>query len=389
MYSSISFFLSTTAVVAACVSLASAFQPGSDYGVYKTTNLYNCTGHIPNSNVTVPNAADTLPQISPSSGNHGWEQWSLFMHGTFPLIIRWTQGDPSSSISVPSNGKFELLILGVNGTTVHGSAEGHLSYTNDQNLKRISVGDNSLTWDSSAQWYNATVSISGYSLQLDSFSATLDTFHPNVAFHNGMLDQGGDWFGSVPLVRGHVVGYLDTPSKQTIALDGLSVMRHMFSEHALPEYINKYSAGTAWGYSSTFYDTHIFYQTEATNGTVHDAAFLGRAFPTPGQQGVFSSAWATYAVTDDYALYNLNVNPVTHTLNAAFPGCPNTNNISYVFNMSTSTLLGEFTDLGGGKTSYYAINGTTTAPFNGGLVKGSLAGVFEEYQVPTKGTQDD
>lgn len=33
--------------------------------------------------------------------------------------------------------------------------------------------------------------------------ATLDTFHPNVAFYNGLLDQSGGWFGSVPLLRGH------------------------------------------------------------------------------------------------------------------------------------------------------------------------------------------
>ncbi|KAF8837856.1 hypothetical protein BDN67DRAFT_972409 [Paxillus ammoniavirescens] len=375
------FLLSATALVAACVSSVSAFEPGSDYSVYKTTNLYNCTGHIPFSNVTVPNAADTLPQIAPSSRS-GWEQWTLFMHGTFPAILRWTPGDPSSSASVPSDGKFELLIIGVNGTTVQGSTKGELSYTTDKNLNRIAVGDNSLTWDSNAEWYNATVKMDGYSMQLDAFSATLDSFHPNVAFYNGMLDQAG-WYGSVPLIRGHVVGSLDTPSKQTITLDGLAVMRHMFSDCALPKYINKYSAGTAWGYSSTFYDTHVFYQTEATNGTVHDAAFLGRAIPTPGLQGVFSSAWATYAITDDYNLYNLAVNPVAQKINAAFPGCPNTNNISYTFNMSTSTLLGEFTDLGGGKTSYYAINGTTTAPLNGLPVNGSLAGVFEEYQAPS------
>ncbi|KAF9240231.1 hypothetical protein BU15DRAFT_74147 [Melanogaster broomeanus] len=352
--------LSATAVVAACVSLASAFQPGSDYGVYKTTNLYNCTGHVLSSNVTVPNAADTLPQLDHGSG---WEQWTLFMHGTFPMILRWTQGDPSSSGSV-SSGKFELLIIGVNGTTVNGSDYGQLSYENYDNYRRISVGGNSLTWDSTALWYNATVSIDGYSMELDSYSATRNTFHPNVGFYNGLLDQTGGWYGSVPLVRGHTVGTLKTPDKQSLSLDGLTVMRHMFSENALPTYINKYSAGTAWGYSTAFYDTHVFYQTEATNGSVHQAAYLGRAMPTPGLSGVFSSAWATYAITDDFTLYNLTVNPVAQQIDASLP---------------------EFTDRGGGKTSYYAITGSTTAPFNGTSVKGMLQGIFEEYQAPSKG----
>ncbi|KIJ64565.1 hypothetical protein HYDPIDRAFT_28502 [Hydnomerulius pinastri MD-312] len=378
---------SAIAIVAACLPLALAdIQPGSDYGVYKTTNLYNCTGHVMASNVTVPNAADTLPQIA-SSSRLGWEQWDLFMHGTFPMILRWTQGDPSTSMSAPSAGKFEMLILdpNANGTLVHGSTTGRLSYTNDENFKQISLKDNSLTWDASAQWYNLTVSAGGYSMTLNSFSSMLDTFHPNVEFYNGMLDkaQGPGWFGSVPLPRGHASGYLDGPHGERTSLSGLTVMRHMFSQNALPNYINKYSMGTAWGYSKAFYDTHVFYQTEATNGTVHDAAYLGRAIPTPGEQGIFSTASAVYAITDDYTLYNLAVNPKAQTLDASFPGCPSTNNIAYVFNMSTSTMLGQFTDLGGGKTTYYAINGSTTAGFDGKPVVGTLSGVFEEYEAPS------
>jgi hypothetical protein len=156
------------AVVAAPhIHLASAFQPGSDYDVYKTTNLYNCTGHDPVSNVTVSNAVDTLPQIKPSSG-HGWEQWSLFLHGTPPVLLRWNQGDQSSSL--PSPAQFDALIVDVNGTTVQSTVIGDLSYTNDEDVKRIAIGDNSLTWDSNALWYNVSVSVDGYQLELDSFS---------------------------------------------------------------------------------------------------------------------------------------------------------------------------------------------------------------------------
>lgn len=162
------FSLLIAAVVAAPhIRLASAFQPGSDYEVYKTTNLYNCTGHVPVSNVTVSNAVDTLPQIEPSTGP-GWEQWSLFLHGTFSILLRWNHGDQSSSL--PSHAQFDALIVGVNGTTVQGSVIGDLSYTNDDHVKRIAIGDNSLTWDSDALWYNVSVSVDGYQLELDSFS---------------------------------------------------------------------------------------------------------------------------------------------------------------------------------------------------------------------------
>ncbi|KAH0826167.1 hypothetical protein J3R83DRAFT_5588 [Lanmaoa asiatica] len=337
-------------VAAAHIGSVSSFQPGSDYDVYKTTNLYNCTGHVPVSNLTVPNAVDTLPQIEPSAGHCGWEQWSLFLHGTFPIILRWNQGDPSSSVLSPAH--FDVLVVGVNGTTVQVMVMGDLSYTNGEHVKRIAIGDNSLTWDSDALWYNVSVSVDGYQLELDSFSATLDAFYPNVAFYNGLLDQSGDWFGSVPIIRGHAVGSLYTPLGQNITLDGLSVMRHMFSDKPLPSYLNKYTGATAWGYSTTFYDSHVFYQTETINGTIHEAAFLGRALPVPGQNGVFSSAWATYAVTDDH-LYSLSIDAVTNQINASFSGCTNTSNIPYLFNISSSTLLGEFTDLGGGKTCYY------------------------------------
>ena len=103
-----------------------------------------------------------------------------------------------------------------------GKVVGKLSYTNSENVKQIAIGDNTLTWDADGLWYNASVNLDGYQLQLDSFSyvfdsmsvymriaqlinsATLDSFHPNVAFYNGLLDQSGQWFGSVPIIRGHV-----------------------------------------------------------------------------------------------------------------------------------------------------------------------------------------
>lgn len=117
---------------------------------------------------------------------------------------------------------------------------------------------------------------------------------------------------------------------------------------------------------------------------VHEAAFLGRALPIPGQQDGFSAAWATYAVTDDSNLYKLSIDDVTKELHASFSGCQSTSEVPYLFNVNATTLLGEFTDLGGGKTSYYTlVNGSTSASFNGSVTRGAISGIFEEYQAPS------
>ena len=39
-------------------------------------------------------------------------------------------------------------------------------------------------------------------------------------------------------------------------------------------------------------------------------------------------------------------------------------------------------DLGGGLTTYYTLNGTTSAAFDGAAADGFIAGIFEEYQAP-------
>ncbi|KAI6030453.1 hypothetical protein F5J12DRAFT_800525 [Pisolithus orientalis] len=375
--------LSALAVVA-CLPSALGFQPGADYGDYKTTNLYNCSGSFHTSNVTVPNSADTLPQIQPFSAS-GWEHWDFFSHGTFPIILRWSQGDQSMSNTSPSVGKIDVLIWNVNGTNVQSTLAGPLTYKSG-GVNEIMIGTNSFKWDSAAQWFNVTLRVNGYTLVLNTFSAMLDSFHPNVGYYDGLLSNVGDpaVYGSVPVPRGHSSGYLATPDLQNISLDALTVLQHTFSQQALPPYINKYSTAVAWGYSKSFYDTHIFYQIEEGNGTVHEAAYLGRAIPFPGSTDTFESTSVTYAVTDDTALYQLSVNPVMGMINASLPGCPATNNISYAFNLTTANSLGNFTDLGGGVTMYYALNGSTTAPFNGSAVTGFIAGVFQLYQAPAK-----
>ena len=117
---------------------------------------------------------------------------------------------------------------------------------------------------------------------------------------------------------------------------------------------------------------------------VHNAAFLGRALPVPGVSGIFTSAWATYAVTDD-PLYTLSIGSLENGINVSFSGCADANNNShpYLFNTATLVPLGAFSDLGGGVTTYYTFNGTTSAPFDGSVNQGSIAGIFEEYQAPS------
>lgn len=83
-------------------------------------------------------------------------------------------------------------------------------------------------------------------------------------------------------------------------------------------------------------------------------------------------------MTDDEKLYHLSTSG--NAINATLPGCAATSNISYAFNMTTGSILGEFTDMGGGTTTYYTLNGTTLAPFGGNATNGTLAGVLEVYQ---------
>ncbi|KAL4081157.1 hypothetical protein J3A83DRAFT_155095 [Scleroderma citrinum] len=158
-----------SSVIAAAASFSSvlAFQPGADYGLSPTSNLYNCSGSFSTSNVTVPNSADTLPQIEPLS-DAGWERWDFFMHGTFPIILRWSQGDPSQCDAKPVVGNIDVVILNINGTDVRTSVVGPLTYKNGD-VKVISIGDNTIQWDAAAQWYNVTLCVDGYSLVLNTY----------------------------------------------------------------------------------------------------------------------------------------------------------------------------------------------------------------------------
>jgi len=116
---------------------------------------------------------------------------------------------------------------------------------------------------------------------------------------------------------------------------------------------------------------------------VHEAAYIGRAIQSPQDKTTFQATYAIYAVTDDIALYHLTINQGLQTINSTFHGCSAVNNISYAFNLTLAGVLGEFTDLGGGKTTYYTLNGTTTAPSGGKIVSAPIAGAFEVYQAPT------
>ena len=114
---------------------------------------------------------------------------------------------------------------------------------------------------------------------------------------------------------------------------------------------------------------------------VHEAAYLARSIPAPGQGGTFSSTWATYAVTDD-VLYTLSIDG-DRSFNASFVGCSSADDVPFQFNASALAFLGEFTDVGGGVMTYWALNGTTSAAApNGTVAHGAIAGVLEEYEAP-------
>ncbi|KAI6123815.1 hypothetical protein EDD16DRAFT_1564700, partial [Pisolithus croceorrhizus] len=361
-----------------------AFQPSADYGQYKTDNLYNCSGASSTSALTATNSADTLPEIQPLS-SQGWEQWEFFAHGTFPMILRWSQGDQSQADATPAGGKIEIAILDVNGTNVLTTVTGPLTYT-DGDVKQVFIGNNTFKWDSDSLWYNLTLSADGYTLVLNTYSALLDTFHPGVDYYNGLLSshEGPALYGSAPVTRGQCSGYLATPDKQNITLDGLMLLKHTFSEQALLSYVTKLSSAVIWGYSTQYYDSHLFYQVEQADGTVHEAAYLSRAIAGSPVKSNFPSTWAMYAVTDD-PLYTLVIDPVGGTIVATLAGCSVTNNTSYLFSVSVGSAIAEFTDLGGGKTTYYNFTqGFTLAPYNGSLVNGTIAGMYQVYEAPSQ-----
>ncbi|KIK23470.1 hypothetical protein PISMIDRAFT_679157 [Pisolithus microcarpus 441] len=361
-----------------------AFQPSTDYGQYKTDNLYNCSGTSSTSAVTATNSADTLPEIQPLS-SQGWEHWDFFTHGTFPIILRWSQGDQSQADATPASGKIEIAIPDVNGTNVLTTVTGPLTYT-DGDVKQVSIGSNTFKWDSDSLWYNLTIVADGYTLVLNTYSAILDTFHPDVDHYNGLLSshEGPAVYGSVPVTRGQSAGYLATPGQQNITLDGLTLLKHTFSEQALPSYVTKLSSAIIWGYSTQYYDSHLFYQVQQADGTAHEAAYLSRAIAGSPIKSNFPSTWGIYAVTDD-PLYTLVIDPIGGTIVATLAGCSATNDNTYLFSVSLGNVLAEFTDLGGGKTTYYNFTqGFTLAPYNGTLVNGTIAGMYEVYEAPAQ-----
>ncbi|KAI6030452.1 hypothetical protein F5J12DRAFT_888248 [Pisolithus orientalis] len=350
-----------------CLPSVLAIQPSADYGQYKTPNLYNCSGANPTSALTATNSADTLPQIQPLS-SQGWEQWEFFLHGTFPIILRWSQGDQSQADATPANGKIEIAILDVNGTNVETSVTGPLTYTSGD-VNQITIGNNTFKWDSDSLWYNVTLSAEGYTLVLNTYSAILDTFHPNVEQYNGLLSSHGPaLYGSVPVTRGQSVGYLTTPDKQNITVSGLVLLKHSFSQQALPSY---------------YYDSNFFYQVEQVDGTVHEATYLSRAIAGSVVKSEFPSTWGLYAVTDDPSAYTLVVDPIGATIVSTLPGCSLSNNASYLFSVAVGNVITEFMDLGGGKTTYYNVSqGFTLASYDGGLVNGTIAGMYQVYEAP-------
>lgn len=305
------------------------------------------------------------------------------MHGTFPIILRWSQGDQSQADATPANGKIEIAILGVNGTNVETSVTGPLSYTSGD-VNQITIGNNIFKWDSESLWYNVTLSAEGYTLVLDTYSAILDTFHPNVEQYNGLLSSHGPaLYGSVPVTRGQSVGYLTTPDKQNITVSGLVLLKHSFSQQALPSYVTKLSSAMIWGYSTQYYDSNFFYQVEQVDGTVHEATYLSRAIAGSVVKSDFPSTWGLYAVTDDPSAYTLVIDPIGATIVSTLPGCSLSNDASYLFSMAVGNVITEFTDLGGGKTTYYNVSqGFTLASYDGGLVNGTIAGMYQVYEAP-------
>lgn len=145
------------------------FISGGSFGRSTIGPYNNCSGTLTARPKDIAN--DTLPNIGPSDQG-GWERWDLTLYQTgLFLNMRWSQGDFASNDSDPSNATFELLAKFDDGRAFNKSVTGKkLTYTDFPLLYSISIGENTLTWDESQTWFNATLNFDGVTASIGSES---------------------------------------------------------------------------------------------------------------------------------------------------------------------------------------------------------------------------
>ncbi|KIJ64057.1 hypothetical protein HYDPIDRAFT_28948 [Hydnomerulius pinastri MD-312] len=341
--------------------IVAEFVPGGSFGRPTIGPYNNCSGELTSRPKDL--AIDTLPNISPDAPS-GWERWDLTMYqdGLF-LSMRWIQGDPASSHSVPADGTFELVAKFANGTSYATHTSGHkLTSTNDTSLYSITIADNTLSWDDTQTSFNTTLSLNGLTATFSSESIMLDKFSPYAGWIIGQLTE--NLFSGIPMTRGRThVGSIKFPWGQEVTLKADSVLTHMFSEEPLPTLATSYAIRVFRSSGKDFGDTFIYESSRAPNTSEYNAFFLGRA----ENRGPSFEPYTFYAGTNNELLSTHQANSTS--ISAQLAGCAHTNNVPFSWNFTLpSKPTAEHIDSAGGKTSYFIASVHAAEP-NGNVVE--------------------
>ncbi|KIK91928.1 hypothetical protein PAXRUDRAFT_830427 [Paxillus rubicundulus Ve08.2h10] len=348
------------------------FVPGGSFGRPTIGPYNNCSGELTSRPTDL--AIDTLPNISPDSPS-GWERWDLTMYqdGLF-LSMRWRQGDPASSHSVPAHGTFELVAKFANGTSYRTHTSGHkLTFTNET-LYSISIAGNTLSWDESQTWFNTTLNVNGLIATFGSESIMLDKFSPYAGWIIGQLTE--NLFCGIPMTRGYThVGSIRFPWGQEIPLEADSILNHMFSLKPIQSLATNYAIRVFRSFGTDFEDAFIHESSRAPNTSQYEAFFLGRA----ETRGSSFEPYTFFAGTNSGLLTTSEIN--TTSTNAQLAGCAHTNNAPFSWNYTIPNAhIAEYTDSAGGKTRYYITNAVASDPFANLVSQQNGMGIVEIYE---------
>ena len=80
------------------------------------------------------------------------------------MVGKWTRGDPAAKDSNPlkSAATFSLFTNFANGTTFNLSVQDKFVYTESNNIKKMSIGDNDLIWNGNVGVWNISINANGF-----------------------------------------------------------------------------------------------------------------------------------------------------------------------------------------------------------------------------------
>ncbi|KAI6011819.1 hypothetical protein EDC04DRAFT_758456 [Pisolithus marmoratus] len=337
----------------------------------------NCSGTLTSRPVGA--ATDTLPKISPS-GSVGWERWDITLDQTGVLLnLRWTQGDPASHASKPSNGTFELSAAFDNGTIYETRLTGQKLTFSGSSPYSISIGQNTLTWDDSQAWFNTSLNLNGLTASIATESIMLDSFSPYAGGIPGQLAKG--LFFGIPVTRGRSnIGSMTFPWGQQVQFLARSILSHMFATKPLQNLAVSYSMLNLRSVGTQYTDSFIYESSHAPDASVYNAFYLGRA---ESRKTEFEP-YTIYTGTNSNLLSVSQINSTS--TEAQLSGCSHTDFVPFTWNYTLPSPVLELTDSAGGTTKFFvstavsALEPFGTEPVQ--VVSGTALGFMYQAAVP-------